>query len=80
MLIISQSFLPSTSVIFVSQASIDNGTVQKYGLRKRIEAVKKCRTVSKKDMKHNNTTPKMTVDPESYVRFSFIHITYYPFI
>jgi urease len=59
--------LPSTSIMFVSQASIDNGVVQSYGLRKRIEAVKGCRTVGKKDMKFNDAMPKMKVDPESYV-------------
>lgn len=56
--------------MFVSQASIDNGVVQSYGLRKRIEAVKGCRTVGKKDMKFNDIMPKMKVDPESYVRWN----------
>lgn len=56
--------------MFVSQASIDNGTVQSYGLRKRIEAVKGCRTVGKKDMKFNDVMPKMKVDPESYVSWN----------
>ncbi|KAF4211495.1 hypothetical protein CNMCM8980_001997 [Aspergillus fumigatiaffinis] len=60
------SRLPSTSIMFVSQASIDNGAVQSYGLRKRIEAVKGCRTVGKKNMKFNDTMPKMKVDPENY--------------
>lgn len=62
--------LRSTSIMFVSQASIDEGVVQTYGLRKRIEAVKGCRTVGKKDMKFNDVMPKMKVDPESYVRIS----------
>lgn len=62
--------LPSTSIMFVSQASIDNGVVQSYGLRKRIEAVKGCRTVGKKDMKFNDAMPKMKVDPESYVSWN----------
>ncbi|KAF7311455.1 Urease [Mycena kentingensis (nom. inval.)] len=54
------------SVAFVSQLSISSGTVQSYGLAKRVEAVRNCRTVSKKDMKWNDATPKMQVDPESY--------------
>lgn len=58
--------VPSTSVTFVSQASIDNGTVAGYGLKKRVEAVKGCRTVGKKDMKFNDVMPKMKVDPERY--------------
>ncbi len=61
-----QTYLPSTSVMFVSQASIDTNTVQKYGLKKRIEAVKRCRDIGKNDMKFNDTMPKMKVDPESY--------------
>lgn len=52
---------------FVSQASIDKGTVKSYGLKKQAEAVKKCRAISKRDMKHNNSLPVMTVDPEAYV-------------
>ncbi|KAL5361031.1 hypothetical protein BJX96DRAFT_151281 [Aspergillus floccosus] len=58
--------IPGTSIMWVSQASIDLGIVQTYGLKKRIEAVKNCRSVSKADMKHNDTMPKMKVDPESY--------------
>ena len=53
--------------MFVSQVSIDSGTVQSYGLKKRIEAVKNCRNIGKKEMKFNDNMPKMTVDPESYV-------------
>ncbi|CAI7663232.1 unnamed protein product [Penicillium viridicatum] len=58
--------VPATSIMFVSQASIDAGVVQTYGLKKRIEAVKDCRSVGKKDMKFNDSMPKMKVDPESY--------------
>ncbi|KAJ9668399.1 Urease [Coniosporium apollinis] len=58
--------VPSSSVAFVSKASIDSGVVKGYGLRKRVEAVKNCRNVSKNDMKYNSTMPKMKVDPESY--------------
>ncbi|KAF8211933.1 urease [Mycena galopus ATCC 62051] len=54
------------SLAFVSQISIASGTVQSYGLSKRFEAVRNCRSVSKKDMKWNDATPKMKVDPESY--------------
>jgi urease len=54
------------SVLFVSQASLETGTVKSYGLSKRLEAVKHCRDISKKDMKLNDSTPKMTVNPETY--------------
>lgn len=56
--------VPSTSITFVSAASLPN--VAKYKLAKRVEAVKGCRSVGKKDMKFNDTMPKMQVDPESY--------------
>ncbi|KAL1695089.1 hypothetical protein GGG16DRAFT_86808 [Schizophyllum commune] len=54
------------SVSFVSSLSITSGTIASYGLNKRCEAVKNCRNIGKKDMKWNDATPKMQVDPESY--------------
>jgi urease len=54
------------SVSFVSQASLDSGTIARYGLMKRMEAVRGCRRVRKRDMKWNDSTPHVTVDPESY--------------
>lgn len=53
--------------MFVSQASIDNGSVNSYGLAKRIEVVKNCRNISKHDLKFNGATPSMVVDPETFV-------------
>lgn len=58
---------PGRSLMWVSQASVDKGIVGTYGLKKRVEAVKGCRTVGKKDMKWNDAMPKMKVDPERYV-------------
>ncbi|GAB1311038.1 Urease [Madurella fahalii] len=60
------SFVPQTSVLFVSQASVDSGTAASYGLKSRVEPVKGCRSVGKNDMKFNDVMPKMKVDPESY--------------
>ena len=51
----------------MSKASVDTGTVQSYKLRKRIEVVKNCRNIGKKDMKYNDLMPKMKVNPETYV-------------
>jgi urease alpha subunit len=42
------------------------GVGKKYGLTKRIEAVRGCRQVGKKDLKWNNAMPQITVDPETY--------------
>lgn len=61
------AFVPGTSITFVSQKSIESGAVSKYGLRKRVEAVKGCRKIGKKDMRFNDVQPKMNVDPERYV-------------
>lgn len=62
-----QSHVPRTSITFVSQASITSGTIATYQLRKRVEAVKNCRKIGKKDMKYNDVMPAMKVDPERYV-------------
>ena len=36
------------------------------GLRKPLEAVKNTRTIGKNDMMHNDGTPQIEVDPETY--------------
>ena len=54
------------SIAFVSRACHHNGVASKYGLAKRIEPVRSCRKLTKRDMKWNDTLPKITVDPETY--------------
>ena len=39
---------------------------EKYELDKIVLPVKNCRTITKKDMVYNNSTPTITVDPETY--------------
>ncbi|MCD6049779.1 MAG: ureC [Verrucomicrobia bacterium] len=56
----------SSSMAFVSKLCHEQGIAAGYGLSKRIEAVKGCRDISKKSMKWNDATPKITVDPETY--------------
>lgn len=56
----------SCSLAFVSRLCAEQGVAAGYGLTKRIEAVKGCRDISKKSMKWNDATPKITVDPETY--------------
>lgn len=58
--------VPATSITFVSAASIASGAIESYNLSKRVEAVKNCRTIGKKDMKFNAVMPTMKVDPERY--------------
>lgn len=68
MLTATETFVPHTSITFVSKASVETGTVASYNLRKRVEIIKDCRKIWKKDMKYNDSMPKMKVDPETYVR------------
>ncbi|QBQ42666.1 urease subunit alpha [Sphingobacterium psychroaquaticum] len=56
----------STSFNFVSKVSIDNGTIASLNLSRKSLPVVGCRTVMKKDMVHNNATPEIMVDPETY--------------
>lgn len=59
--------LHSTSMTFVSQAALSDGIGERLGLRKRLSAVKGCRTVSKSDMLLNDWMPKIEVHPEDYL-------------
>jgi urease subunit alpha len=55
-----------TSITFVSQASLANGTSEGLGLHKHLSAVKACRTVKKAHMVHNAYTPVMEIDAQTY--------------
>lgn len=54
------------SLAFISRLCHEQGVAAGYGLRKRLEPVSGCRNIGKKDMKWNDATPKITVDPETY--------------
>ncbi len=58
--------LGSTCLTFVSEASLRKGGLKNLGLSRRLEPVKRCRKIGKKDMVHNNAMPKIEVDPETY--------------
>ena len=67
------------SLALVSGASMAAGTVQTYGLSKRLHPVSNCRNVGKKDMKLNDALPKIEVDPETYrVTADGVHLTSHP--
>ena len=71
--------IASTNVTFVSQASLDTGALTSLGLRRRLEAVKSCRKIGKKDMVLNDALPKIEVDPETYtVKADGVHLTCEP--
>jgi len=56
----------STSLTFVSQAVADNGLAEQLKLSRRVEPVRNCRNIGKRDMIHNDATPRIEVDPETY--------------
>ncbi|GGB43251.1 urease subunit alpha 2 [Oceanisphaera marina] len=55
-----------TCLTFVSQAAIDNGVAEKLKLERRLVACKGTRTIRKEDMIHNNVTPELEVDAQTY--------------
>ncbi|HEY9004533.1 MAG TPA: urease subunit alpha [Ohtaekwangia sp.] len=66
------------SIAFVSKASLDR-VKKNYDLTKHIKPVVNCRSVSKKDMVHNNYLPNIAVDPETYkVTVDGVHLTCEP--
>lgn len=57
----------STSLVFVSQAAMANGLRNRLGTEKEMVAVENVRGgISKKSMIHNDATPDIRIDPETY--------------
>jgi urease subunit alpha len=56
----------NTSLTFLSKAAFDRGVHDALGLAKQVAFVSDCRTIGKKDMVHNDYTPGIEVDPETY--------------
>jgi len=54
------------SLSFVSQAALDAGVGQRYGLAKTLSAVQACRSVNKTHMVHNAWLPTMSIDAQTY--------------
>ena len=57
---------PSTSLTFVSQEALDAEIPKQINLRTPAVAVSNTRNISKADMKLNEATPKIEVNPETY--------------
>ncbi len=57
----------STSLTFLSGIALDREVPKSLGLQKRAAAVKRCRSIGKRDLKLNDALPKIEVDPETYV-------------
>ena len=58
--------IQSSSITFVSTVAYENKIKEKLGLHKIILPVKNTRGISKQDMKLNNATPQIEVDPQTY--------------
>jgi urease subunit alpha len=58
--------LHRASITFVSQAALNEGTAEAYGLHKQLAAVKGCRSVKKSHMMHNAYLPRMEIDAQTY--------------
>ncbi len=59
-----------TSIAFVSQRALAEGRVASLGLTKKLNAVRTCRGLGKKDMRLNSALPAMRIDPETYEVFA----------
>jgi urease subunit alpha len=59
--------LTASSVIFASEAAVSRDVRGRFGLAKTLLAVRNTRGgISKKSMIHNDLTPTVEVDPETY--------------
>ncbi len=57
----------ASSVVFVSKAAVDSGLREKLGVEKELVAVENTRGgISKKSMIHNDATPNIEIDSETY--------------
>ena len=56
----------ATSITFVSQEALNRGVPEQLGLTSQIKAVSNTRNISKENLKHNDATPRIEVDPETY--------------
>ena len=58
--------LIESSLLFVSQAAMANNLGRKLGITRPMVAVRNTRNISKKSMIHNDATPHIEVNPETY--------------
>jgi urease subunit alpha len=56
----------ATSLTFMSKVALEENIPNKLGLHKTAIAVEHCRTIGKANMVHNDATPVIEVDPETY--------------
>ncbi|MDQ2105642.1 urease subunit alpha [Azospirillum isscasi] len=58
--------IQASSLTFVSKLALENEAVRSLGLRRELVAVTGVRAIGKKQMIHNDSTPHIEVDPETY--------------
>src|SRR5207248_7171887 len=58
--------LTLSSLTFMSQTAVEAKRPQRYGLQRPVVAVSKCRHLGKADLPHNDATPEIKVDPDTY--------------
>ncbi|OFI39337.1 urease subunit alpha [Arthrobacter sp. SW1] len=58
--------MQKSSITFLSKAAIEAGVPEELGLEKVIRPVSGIRNLGKVDLKFNNATPDIAVDPETY--------------
>lgn len=58
--------LYQSSITFVSEAAHSGQIKQRFQLQKIVMPVRNCRAITKKDMVHNDATPRIDVNPETY--------------
>ena len=58
--------MAGTCLSFVSHASLEAGGSLPARCERQFVAVKNTRAITKKDMVHNDATPDLQVDPETY--------------
>jgi urease subunit alpha len=71
--------LAATCLTFVSKAALNSGALDALGLHRMLAAVRDTRTISKRDLIHNDALPKIDVDSQTYeVRADGVPLTCAP--
>jgi urease subunit alpha len=58
--------LTANSLVFISKAAVNERLREQLGVEKHLVAVEHTRGITKKSMVHNDATPEIEVDPETY--------------
>ncbi|PTK87423.1 urease subunit alpha [Staphylococcus haemolyticus] len=61
--------LQHTAITFVSKTAFESGIYRSLNLQRMVRPVHGIRNLMKKDMKNNDATPKLDVDPQTYEVF-----------